>query len=128
MGFEDVQEATLAALRAFFKIGRDWGLSADEEAILLGGPSQAVLSTWRDQSGNAIVPRDTLERISYILGIHESLHAQFRDRQRADAWVRKPNEAPIFGGGTALDRMLAGNVCDIYVVRKYLDLIVGAGV
>jgi len=35
--------------------------------------------------------------------------------------MRTPNKAPIFGGQSALDRMAAGNVSDLYVVRKYLD-------
>ena len=42
-------------------------------------------------------------------------------RERADAWLRKPNDAPLFGGRTALDRMLAGQVSDLFVVRQYLD-------
>ena len=39
----------------------------------------------------------------------------------ADEWVRKPNTAPPFGGGSALERMLSGQVADLYVVRQYLD-------
>ena len=39
----------------------------------------------------------------------------------ADAWIRKPNAAPLFGGRSALDRRLSGNVADLYVVRQYLD-------
>ena len=40
---------------------------------------------------------------------------------RADEWLRKPNSAPLFGGHSALDRMLGGQVADLYVVRQYLD-------
>jgi hypothetical protein len=29
--------------------------------------------------------------------------------------------APLFGGRSALDRMAAGRVADLYEVRKYLD-------
>jgi hypothetical protein len=35
--------------------------------------------------------------------------------------VRKPNSARLFGGGSALDRMLGGQVADLFVVREYLD-------
>ena len=41
--------------------------------------------------------------------------------ERAAAWIRKPNTAPLFGGGSALDRMLGGQVADLFVVRQYLD-------
>jgi hypothetical protein len=43
------------------------------------------------------------------------------DPAAADAWVRKPNAAPVFGGRPALAQMLSGNVADLYVVRQYLD-------
>ena len=39
----------------------------------------------------------------------------------ADQWVRKPNVAKTFGGRSALDRMMSGNVADLYVVRQYVD-------
>jgi hypothetical protein len=39
--------------------------------------------------------------------------------------VRKPNDAPLFGGHPALRRMLSGNVADLYVVRQYLDAVRG---
>jgi len=35
--------------------------------------------------------------------------------------VRRPNDAPLFGGKSALERMLSGNVADLYIVRQYLD-------
>ena len=41
--------------------------------------------------------------------------------ERADAWLRQPNTAPLFGGGSALQRMLGGQVADLFVVRQYLD-------
>ena len=65
--------------------------------------------------------RDTLERVSYILGIYKALQILLPDPAAADAWVRKPNTAPLFGGAAALQRMLSGNVADLYVVRQYLD-------
>jgi hypothetical protein len=39
----------------------------------------------------------------------------------ADTWIKKPNTAPLFGGRSALQRMLSGLVADLYVVRQYLD-------
>ena len=38
-----------------------------------------------------------------------------------DEWVRRPNSAPLFNGQSALQRMLGGQVADLYVVRQYLD-------
>ena len=40
------------------------------------------------------------------------------DTAGAGAWVRKPNTAPLGGGRSARERMLAGNGADLYVVRQ----------
>jgi len=59
--------------------------------------------------------------LSYILGIYKALQVLLPSTESADAWVKKPNTAPLFGGKSALDRMLGGNVADLLVVRQYLD-------
>jgi Protein of unknown function (DUF2384) len=62
-----------------------------------------------------------LERLSYLFGIYAALQILLPVASQADAWVRKPNAAPVFGGKSALERMLGGQVADLYVVRHYLD-------
>lgn len=109
-----------AALRTFFNIARDWGLSTSEQMQLLGLNASSTYFKWKKDPDVAL-PRDTLERISYILGIYKALQILLPDPAAADAWVRKPNSAPLFGGRSALARMLSGNVADLYVVRQYLD-------
>ena len=53
--------------------------------------------------------------------VRVSMLALLPDNRAADEWVRRANEAPLFGGRSALDRMLSGNVADLYTVRQYLD-------
>lgn len=110
-----------AGLRAFAGIARAWKLSVDEQLILLGSPARSTFFAWRKDPSVAALPRDTLERLSYLLGIYKALQILLPDPAAADAWVRKPNDAPLFGGRSALERMLAGNVVDLHVVRRYLD-------
>ena len=62
-----------------------------------------------------------LERISYVIGTYKALQILLPSEQAADAWIKAPNTAPLFGGRSALDRMLSGQVSDLYVVRQYLD-------
>ncbi|MDB6164396.1 MAG: hypothetical protein JWL98_1828 [Xanthomonadaceae bacterium] len=108
------------ALRAFFQITGRWELSTDQERRLLGSPGRSTYFRWkREQAGP--VPQDVLERISYLLGIYKALHILFPNAGQADGWVKRPNLAPLFGGGSALERMLAGQVADLFVVRQYLD-------
>ena len=116
-----------AGLRAFARIAQAWGLSIDEQLSLLGQPPRSTFFAWRKQPDKAALPRDTLERLSNLLGIYKSLQILLPDPVAADAWVRRPNAAPPFGGRSALDRMLAGNVSDLNLVRRYLDGVRGGG-
>jgi len=108
------------ALRTFFRIAEGWGLSVEEQMKLLGLTNRATLYNWRKDKEVAL-PKDTLERISYIFGIFKALQILLPDEKAADAWVKRPNAAALFAGKSALDRMLAGQVADLYVVRQYLD-------
>jgi hypothetical protein len=116
-----------AGLRAFARIAQAWGLSVDEQLRLLGAPPRSTFFAWRKQPDKAALPRDTLERLSNLLGIYKSLQILLPDAAAADAWVRQPNQAAPFGGRSALDRMLAGNVSDLHLVRRYLDGVRGGG-
>ena len=122
-----VEAMSAAGLRAFMRIATAWGLSVDEQLCLLGQPARSTYFAWRKQPERATLPRDTLERLSNILGIYKSLQILLPDAAAADAWVRKPNTAALFGGRSALDRMLAGNVGDVNLVRRYLDGVRGGG-
>lgn len=108
------------ALRAFFNITALWKLNNDQERLLLGTPGRSTFYRWkRDLSGQ--LPHDVLERISYVLGIYKALHLIFSSDRQADEWIGRANSSPLFGGRSALDRMLGGQVADLFVVRRYLD-------
>jgi hypothetical protein len=112
------RDAVEAGLRAVFRLFGLWGLSVEEQRVLLGRPSRATLYNWRAGRVRQ-VPHDTVRRISYLLGIHKALTILYDDAALADAWVRRPNRA--FGGQSALERMLAGDVADLAAVRAHLD-------
>jgi hypothetical protein len=112
-------EAGAAALRTFWRLAEAWRLTVPEQATLLG-VGRTTLYQWR-QGKPAVLDRHVLERLSYLFGIWAALQILLPTPERADGWVRQPNDAPLFGGGTALQRMLAGQVADLYVVRQYLD-------
>lgn len=109
-----------AGLRAFTRIAELWRLSIAEQLRLLGVASRSTFFKWR-RDPDPRLPRDTLERLSYLLGIYKALQILFPDPAAADAWLRRPNDAPLFGGRSALQRMLGGQVADLYLVRQFLD-------
>ncbi len=108
------------ALRTFFRIAELWSLSVDEQMTLLGLSARSTFFRWKKDS-NVVLPKDTLERISYILGVYKALQVLVPDEQAADEWVKRPNAAPLFSGRSALDLMMSGQVSDLFLVRQYLD-------
>ena len=112
-------EAAAAALRTFFRLADAWGLSIHEQTVLLGA-ARTTLYQWKQGKAGAL-DRHLLERLSHLFGIYSALQILFPAQRRADERVRKPNTAPLFGGRSALERMLGGQVADLFVVRQYLD-------
>ncbi len=107
------------ALKAFFGITHKWHLSSEQERILLG-VSRATFYRWKQQHDGALTA-DTLERISYILGIYNALRILLPNETAANQWIQKPNTAPLFGGKSALEKLMKGRVMDLADVRRYLD-------
>jgi Protein of unknown function (DUF2384) len=116
----DEEELGSTALTAFFNITAAWGLSAEEERVLLGSPPRSTFFKWKSERAARLSP-DTIERISYVMGIYKALRILLPTQDAAHAWVKKPNTARGFGGKSALARMLAGRVVDLADVRRYLD-------
>lgn len=112
--------AGAAALRTFFRIAEAWQLDNADQLALLGLRSRTTLASWR-KGGEVSLSPDTLERLSYLFGIYKALQMLLPSPEAADAWIRKPNAGPLFNGASALDRLRAGKVADLYLVRQYLD-------
>ncbi len=111
----DVQERT--ALETFLRIADAWGLTADQQIVLLGSPARSTFFKWKKEGG--ALPRDTLERISHVFGIYKCLNILIPNPARADEWVKRKNK--YWDDQSALDRMLTGKMADLIDVRRYLD-------
>lgn len=117
----DPRRVASAALQVFFSLSNRWNLQAKDERILLGEPAASTFFAWKAEKSAKKLDRDTLDRISYLMGIHKALNILLPSARAADEWIRKPNNAPLFGGDTALNRMLSGNLADLADIRRYLD-------
>ena len=114
------QSLAAAGLRGFFGIAEKWGLGEKENLVLLGEPGRATYYNWKKGEVGK-VSRDALERLSYLVGIYKALQILIPDKRMADAWIKRENDAPIFGGQSPLQLMLTGQLADLYRVRAYLD-------
>lgn len=114
------EQMSRAAFQAFFGITEDWGLTADEQNTLLGSlPRSSFYRLRASKSANATV--DMLDRISYVMGIHKALRILLPDLNDVARWIHQPNKAPLFGGRSALEKMLSGHMQDLAELRRYLD-------
>ena len=112
---------TSSLLPAIFNIFSEWQLTGVQQMTLLGLSNEKTLYNWKSQPEKAKLTRDLLERASYILGIYKSLQILLPDKVLADQWLSSPNDNPLFYGTTPLNRLLAGQVVDLAVVRNFLD-------
>ena len=106
-----------AMFRAALNLFRAWEITDEAAATLLDLPLRTY-RRWKAE-GPGRIGRDGKARLSNLMGIHKALRILFREPHRSYAWVGAPNAA--FGGHSALEVMLGGELTDIMRVRRYLD-------
>lgn len=117
----DAEAGALA--RTTINLFAAWQLSDAEARILLGDMAARTWARWKE--GNiGRIDRDLRMRMAHLMGIHKGLRYLFRDPARGYAWIRKPNAA--FGGMSALELMLRGEMSDLAAMRDWLNAERGA--
>ena len=103
--------------RAARNLFAKWQLT-DEQASALLDLNLRTYRRWKAE-GPARLDRDTMARLSNLMGIHKALRIIFREPQRSYDWMRAPNAA--FANRSALAVMTDGELTDLMRVRRYLD-------
>ncbi|WP_421131742.1 MbcA/ParS/Xre antitoxin family protein [Alteromonas sp. A079] len=106
------------ALKVFFNIMNEWNIKNQDQITLLGKPGSTTFYNWKKGQVSSLSV-DTMERISYIMGIYKALGILFPTREQADAWIKKPNSH--FNNESALAYMLKGSMVHLNDMRRYLD-------
>jgi hypothetical protein len=119
-----ITDAEAAAMfRAALNLFQLWGVTDDDAAILLDAPRR-TFARWKANRAPGPLGRDGKARLSNLMGIHKALRIIFHEPQRGYDWIKAPNIA--FGGQSALQIMLGGELTDLMRVRHYLDAERGA--
>ncbi|HEX2116243.1 MAG TPA: MbcA/ParS/Xre antitoxin family protein [Alphaproteobacteria bacterium] len=108
------------AFRAFRDTADYLGLSISNRCRLLGDLPQSTFHRWVEK-GAPTLPRDTLERISLVLGIVKALRLLFASDEAGKRWLFAPNTDAPFAGASPAEHMLRGSIAHLYGVRRYLD-------
>jgi len=108
-----------SALRAFVNIMDRWEVKDGDARDLLGGISNGTLHAIKRRE-KKLLNADELLRVSYLVGIFKALNILY-SAALADAWMKRPNTNPIFGGDTPLDYVRKGGIPALQTVRRLLD-------
>lgn len=107
------------ALKGFFGIAKRWRLTRLQAMNLLGLTATSTYANWKNCKPSTI-PRDTIERISYLLKIDETLKKRFLTDSAVMNWLLTENDDLLPKAKAPLDKMLEGNVVDIYQVYSLM--------
>jgi len=110
-------EEAAAMFRAALNLFRLWGVNDDQAATILDVPRR-TFARWKAGDVGRL-GRDGKARLSNLMGIHKALKIVFSEASGGYGWIKVPNTA--FGGRSALDVMLGGELTDLMRVRRYLD-------
>ena len=111
--------ATHLLMRALDLLSDKWSLTDAEKMALLGlnDPRE-----WQVLHGTPLVelPPSFFERAAALRRIYELINTLLPAPGRADAWIRKPNNAPTFEGRSALQVMIDRDIDGLRFVRDFL--------
>jgi hypothetical protein len=107
-------------IRAFVNIAKIWSLNDAQALGLLGVVTASTLLEWKTGMEGRTLDEDTLMRISFLIGIFESLNISYGPHL-ADCWVTLPNQNPIFAGEVPVDYMIRHGQPGMAKVRRLLD-------
>jgi len=109
-----------AAMRTYPNIAKAWGLKERDAARLLG-VADSTYRRWKSNPERASLDASQRERMSLLLGIYKALHILLPRPEVADGWLHRTNGNPTFAGHKPIERLLSGQVSDLFVVRQHLD-------
>lgn len=97
-----------------------WDLS-DANAQDLVRTSRSTFSRWKSDPTKAQWDKDQIERLSYLFSMHRILTHILSENEAIRHWLRQEQGDAVFGGLSPLERMLCGQVGDLYEVNRWLQ-------
>ena len=119
----DRERLTPAALAAMRMLARQWQLTGQDAAQLLG----VSASTWdriQADQWRSSLSQDQLTRASALIGTFKALNLLFAD-DMANRWPKLPNQGPLFAGQSPVKTILDGGIPVMIEVRRYVDALRG---
>lgn len=115
-----------AGLKAVLNILAKWQCGAEQAQAILG-MSRSTYFRLAKNPESAKLSQDQLERLSYILNIHQSLRIVFTNPENVYGFVNMPNDNAFFNGKTPLSLIATGSFGTLYEVYKRIDALRSGG-
>lgn len=109
-----------AGFKAANNILSSWGCSAVQSQQILK-LSKSTYHRFKSSPETTTLNDDQLERISYLLNIHQALRIVFSNPDNVTGFMTMPNHNDYFAGRTPLDVIESGKFGDLYEVAKRID-------
>ncbi len=119
-------KANTVGLKTAMNILDKWGCSPEQEWQILGMKKSSYYKN-RENPDSARISNDQLERISYILNMHQSLRVVFDNPENVYGFMGMKNHNPFFNGRSPLELLSSGRFGTLYEVFKRVDALRGGG-
>ncbi|SON52697.1 MbcA/ParS/Xre antitoxin family protein [Vibrio tapetis] len=115
---------SVAGFRTADNILSIWGCSAQQCQNVMK-VSKSSYHKFKATPESANLSDDQLERVSYILNIHQALRIVFSNPSNVSGFMNMKNNNDFFAGRTPLEIINSGTFGDLYEVAKRIDALRG---
>lgn len=112
------------ALKVALNIFDKWGCSVEQKIAILG-LTRSTFYRITKAPEKATLSHDQVERISYILNIHQALRMVFSNAENIYGYMQMANNNPYFNGKAPLSIIETGAFGALYEVYKRIDAMRG---
>lgn len=120
----DQKSLSQAGFKAADNILASWGCSATQSQQILK-LSKSSYHKFKSNPHSANLTDDQLERVSYLLNIHQALRIVFSNPKNVTDFMSMPNHNDFFAGRTPLSIIESGKFGDLYEVARRVDALRG---
>lgn len=120
----DPKALSMAGFKAADNILSSWGCTAQQSQNILK-LSKSSYHKFKANPETTKLSDDQLERVSYLLNIHQALRIVFSNSANIYGFMTMKNHNDFFAGRTPLEIIESGKFGDLYEVARRVDALRG---
>lgn len=113
------KELAITGFKTADKLLASWGCTQQDIQNILKVPKSAY-DEFKVASETVTLSDDQLQRISYLLNIHQTLRLVFSNPANVCGFMSSVNNNDFFAGRTPLEIISSGKLGDLYEVARHI--------